>query len=333
MTLIPIVEKKEVKEALDSFTKSMSKGSKQLTSKLGWQGGNSEAEVFWNEFLGIWSCFDPEGLNNRYWCGFGVQDPSKWSNLNITCEINFPKEGVNLTVSGLFVHDNKGNIYITHNGNLHGGKKGVGGTSYRKLVPEDQFVDIIRENGKEFQNILIGRLDDPELSYKVASFVKSANSFKEKVDSGKLPKITEVDIKRFSPEFSGQRESYSINDIIISKCNHGLVINSLSNLVENSGLKFGNDRRDLYIYDDAGLTTMIFEAKTDLSTSSIYSAIGQLMYYSASHDQMPKRILVVPGEPKADTKKILDRLGIDILQYKLKKDNVHFIGFDALLKR
>ena len=334
MTLTPLVEKKEIKEAVELFAKHMSKGSKQLTSKLGWQGGNVEAKVFWNESLRIWSHSDLDGVDSRYWCVFGVQDPSKSSNLSITCEINFPKESKNRRVAGLFIRDNEGNVYITHNGNLRGGKKGVSRASFRKFVPHDQFVYITPEDGEEFQNILIGRLEDPELPNKVANFVKSADSFKKKVDSGKLSKIMDLELKRFSPEFSSQKELYSRADIIKSKSDHGLVVNCLHDLVEKIGLKATNDNfRDLFIYDSAGLMTMLFEAKTDLSTSSIYSAIGQLMYYSASQDPIPKLVMVVPGKPKADTKKILDRLGIDILQYKLEKGNVQFFGLDELLKR
>jgi hypothetical protein len=334
MTLTPLVEKKEIKEAVDSFAKCMSNGSKPLTSTLGWQGGNIEAKVFWNESLRIWSHFDLDRVENRYWCVFGVQGPSKSSNLSITCEINFPKESKNRRVAGLFVRDNEGNVYITHNGNLRGGKKGVGGALFRKFIPHDQFIDIIPEDGEEFQNILIGRLEDPELPNKVANFIKSAESFKEKVATGELSKITDMELKRFSPEFSGQKEFYSKADIITSKSDHGIVVNCLQDLLEKTGLKATNDNfRDLFIYNNAGLMTILFEAKTDLSTSSIYSAIGQLMYYSASQDPIPKLVMVVPGKPKVDTKKILDRLGIDILQYKLEKGNVQFFGLDELLKR
>ena len=312
----------------------MSKGSTPLINTLGWQGGNLEAEVFWNKTLGIWSWFNTEELDNRYWCGFGVQNPSKSSNLNITCEINFPKEDINRRVAGLFVRDNKGNTYITHSGNLRGGKKGVSQSLFRTFVQRDQFVDITLEDGTEFKNILIGKLNEPELPNQVNNFVKKVNRFKEKVDSGKLPEITDLDLKKFSPEFSGQRESYSKTDIIKSKCNHGLIIESLHNLVEGKGLKSANDNlRDIVIYDDTGLMTVLFEAKTDLSTSSTYSAIGQLMYYSAFQYPVPKLVMVLPGEPKKDTKRILDSLGIEVLQYKLEKGNVHFFDFDALLKR
>jgi hypothetical protein len=254
------------------------------------------------------------------------------SNLNITCEINFPKEGLGRGVSGLFVHDNKGNIYITHSGNLHVGKKGVGRESFRKFVQLDQFVNITKEDGKESPNILIGRLDDSELPYKVASFVKSANSFKERDDSRKRPQVIAPSIKEFSPEFYGQRKSYCLTDIITSQCNHGIVVNTLKNIIENKGLNLGSDRRDLYIYDE-GLVTTIFEAKTDLSTSSIYSAIGQLMYHSVFYDPVPQLVMVLPSEPKEGTKEILNRLGIEILRYKLEKDNVRFFGLDELLKR
>ena len=330
MTLTPLIERDEIRKAYETFAERLKKGGIPLTRTLGWKGGNTETEIFWHEKLGIWTHFDPWDEENRYWCVFGMENPVELFNLNITCEINILKEGINRRVAGLFVRDNKGNVYITHNGNLRGGQKGISGTNFRTFFQRDEFVDLVWQDGLESETILIGRLDNPELPYQIDHFVKKVNSFKERVVSGGKINLTS---KEFSPEFSGPRRGYMPTDTIKSQCNHGIVIDALHNLLESSGLKTANDnKRDLFIDDDIGNMKMLFEAKTDTSTSSIYSAIGQLMCHAAVQDTPPKCVLVVPDKPKPDTVKILNKLGIQILSYKWNKGKALFPEVEAVLK-
>ena len=330
MTLTPLIERDEIRKAYEIFAEHLKKDGIPLTCTLGWKGGNTEAEIFWHKNLGIWAHFDPWDEGNRFWCVFGIKNPAELSNLNITCEINILKEGINRRVAGLFVHDNKGNVYITHNGNLRGGRKGISGTNFRTFFQHDEFVDLVWQDGFESKTILIGRLDNPELPYQIDHFVKKVNSFKERVVSGGKINLTS---KEFSPEFSGPRRGYMPTDIIKSQCNHGIVIDALHNLLESSGLKAANDsKRDLFIDDDIGNMKILFEAKTDTSTSSIYSAIGQLMCHAAVQDTPPKCVLVVPDKPKLDTVKILNKLGIQILSYKWNKGKALFPEVEAVLK-
>lgn len=330
MTLTPLIERDEIRNAYEIFSHSMRKGSMPFTRTLGWKGDDIVAEVFWNDTLGIWSHFNRSDAENRYWCVFGVENASESSPLKITCEINIPKEGIDRRVAGLFVRDNKENIYLTHNGNLRGGRKGISGTNFRTFFKRDDFIDIAWQDKHESETILIGKIDDSELPYKIDYFVKKANDFKERVVSGGKIDLTS---KMFSPEFSGPRKGYMPTDITKSQCNHGIVINALNNLLESSDLKTANDnKRDLFIDDEIGNMKMLFEAKTDTSTSSIYSAIGQLMCHAAVQDIPPKCVLVVPDKPKSETVKILNKLGIQILSYKLDKGEVLFPEVEAVLK-
>ena len=59
--------------------------------------------------------------------------------------------------------------------------------------------------------------------------------------------------------------------------------------------------RDLYVFSFKGRVRMLFEAKTDLSTSSIYGAVGQLMLHAAVEPKEPRLIFVAPGTPKPKT--------------------------------
>jgi hypothetical protein len=331
MILMPLIERVEIQKAYQTFFDSMRKGSILLTRTLSWRGGDTEVVVFWHDKLAFWSHFDSE--DDSYWCVFGVQNAAELPRFHINCEINMPKNGINRRFAGLFVRDNNGNIYITHNGNLRGGRKGISGTAFRGSFQRDEFIEIAWQDGYESETILIGRLDDPKLPIYISHFVKRVYLFKEQVVSGKNHKLIDLIGKKYSPEFSGQRRNYKHDDIIKSQCNHGLVIDALHDLLETYGWKTANDnQRDLFIYDDAGNIIMLFEAKTDLSTSSIYSGIGQLMYHTAVHDKTPKPVLVVPGEPTPDTAKILNRLGIEILTYKLDEAKVLFSEGSTLFK-
>ncbi|MBE9569997.1 MAG: hypothetical protein IMF11_05195 [Proteobacteria bacterium] len=331
MTLVPLVERDEIRKAYNLFSEQLSRNGTILPRTLGWQGGNTKAEILWHENLGIWSHFDPWPDSKRYWCVFGVEDASKLNQLKITCEINPQKEGIEGNFGGLFVRDSSGKIYITHSGNLRGGKKGIGKFAFWNFFRGNQFFTIDSPNGKEYTTIIIGMLGDPKLPIQVSYYIHEVNRFKKNDVSAK-PREIEYINKTFSPEFFGQRQSYRKDDIIKSQCNHGRIVNDLHNNLKNRGLLINNDRqKDLYIYDSKGMT-VLFEAKTDLSTSSIYSAIGQLMYHAASQDTSPIRVLVLPGEPKPETFKILNRLDIKVLTYKLLKDKVDFSGFDTFLE-
>lgn len=331
MTFTPLVELEEIREAYRTFADSMSKRSIPLKRTLSWRGDQAEVILYWHNKLGFWSHFDPES-DDYYWCVFGVQNAVELTRLHINCEINMPKEGINRSFAGLFVHDNDGNIYITHNGNLRGGRERINKSNFLKFIPDDEFISPTWQDKKEFKTILIGRLDDSELPNLVSHYVKKVYSFKEQVFSDKLEKAMDLNINKFTPEFSGQRKGYRQTDLIKSQVNHGLIIDALLDLLETRGLKTANDLRDLFIYDDAGRMTILFELKTNTSTTSIYGAIGQLMYHGAVQKIPPKRVLVIPDDPKPETTNVLNRLGIGVITYRWEEGDVVFSYVDDILK-
>jgi hypothetical protein len=76
---------------------------------------------------------------------------------------------------------------------------------------------------------------------------------------------------------------------------------------------------------------MLFEAKTNLSTSSIYGAVGQLMQHGAAEPKEPRRIFVAPGTSKPETHRALRKLGIEVLSYKWDGDSPRFRNLGLLL--
>jgi 5-methylcytosine-specific restriction protein A len=189
MLFTPLVEKNDVWEAFHLFADSMKKDSEPRNLKFGFQGDSvPNLEVFWNESLGIWSLFDPCNKDklhqDSYWCPFGVKDPSKFPSQSSTCEINFPKKGINRRLKGIFVRDEEDKIYVTHNGAVGGGRKGIGKFAFLKYLSNSVDVDIIHviwQDGKETNTICIGRLDDPELPGRVANYVHNVSLFKQNI--------------------------------------------------------------------------------------------------------------------------------------------------------
>ena len=109
------IEKNQAK-FLEIFKK---RTDKIIKSKAGFLGGQKEGNFYWSQDLGIW--FYPRKIDNsRYWNSFGTQEPKKGKNYAITCEINFPIEGIKRGIAGAFAKDESGNIYMIHRGKLGG---------------------------------------------------------------------------------------------------------------------------------------------------------------------------------------------------------------------
>jgi hypothetical protein len=136
----------------------------------------------------------------------------------------------------------------------------------------------------------------------------------------------------FTPEFSGQRQSYEIVGTIESQSDHGLVITALYEVLKARGFNAGNDRhRDLFLATRDGTITHLFEAKTELSTTSLYEGVGQLMLLGALRPTEPKRILVLPRRPVA-LRATLKRIGIRLVTYEWTDSKPMFHGLDEAVE-
>jgi len=146
-----------------------------------------------------------------------------------------------------------------------------------------------------------------------------------------LPQIGIVgDSHEFREEFTGKKR-YSVEKQIKALCDHGPGVNGLDLALEGLGLRVGNDRnRDLYVVDSVGRIKVLFEVKTDTSTSSLYSAVGQLMLHSVNLPERPRLILTIPEGVSTAVEGKLNRLGIEVLTYGWSDDEVVFEGLDSL---
>ena len=128
-------------------------------------------------------------------------------------------------------------------------------------------------------------------------------------------------LESFSPESPGPRTPYTISNPIRAIRSHAIVVNTLSKELENSGRRVANDQaRDLAILSPDGRVEILFEVKTDNSTSSIYSGVGQLLLHGADENPQPRRVLVLPAAVNEKLGRALRKINIHVLLYSLLSD-------------
>jgi len=317
----------DISEAQQRFAEGFARFARErIPVKLGFRGGNFEAEVSWCADLGIWTHFMMKP-DSRYRNAFGIGKPAEGKNVSITCQINFPLRGINRRVAGAFVVDSYGDIYVAHRGKIGGGRAGIGKALFEEHY-RGEWTDV-DDGGIENTVALVAALNSPRLARQVSEFVFEVDRIKGLVSSGVSQVGALRDDHGFQEEFTGKKR-YKAEKQIEAQCDHGLVVNGLASALQNLGLKVGNDRsRDLYIVDSAGRITSIFEVKTDVSTTSLHTAVGQLMLYSVDLEKHPRLILVIPREVRRTLEAKLNKLKIELLIYRWSGGEVVFAGLDS----
>lgn len=179
--------------------------------------------------------------------------------------------------------------------------------------------------------IVLGRIDSPQLLPAIAHFTHEVARFKSAIRSGDTLANALDGNSGFAPEFQGKRKSYPLGGEIEADCLHGSIVNSLAKILRERKIDFDNDQpRDLFIKSN-GAVSVLFEVKTNTSTTSIYGGVGQLMLHAAREPEAPRRILVLPGDLEKDVADAVRKLGIEILKYTWKKNRAEFPNIDNFI--
>jgi hypothetical protein len=319
MSLIPLISPAEIAAAHTTIVSNLRRGCVQYRRVLGWPGGNLECDLDWNSRARFWFSANPFPDNHRWLTFFGGDDPADRRMLGIIFEANFPKGTIDRRCAGVFVRDDSdGSTYFAHSGKIGGGRKGIGKSAFLSQYRSCR-EEVTWSKHDRSEVIVIGRIDSEHLPAQVASFMHEVQRFKAGV-SGKgnaanEPPAPLLPPQEFTPEFSGQRQPYQFASTIESRCDHGAIVNTLARVLEESGLVIGNDAsRDLYVSNGHGRMKILFEAKTAVTTSTIYQAIGQLIYHSSAEKPPPKLVMVLPEAPDGRTRGVLEKLGIAVLR-------------------
>jgi len=332
MSLQPLTEKNDTEKAFKLLFQNLTRGCVKLTRTVGWQGGRGTYPVYWNPRLRFWTLMRVPREGARYWCCFGVKDATKHRSFSITGQLNPTIKGYNRRAAGAFVRDSQGRIYVAHSGKIGGGRSGIGKSAFVAAYRGKNWQTVIWPDKKETETIVIGRIDGAHLQGHIANFIREIDRFKKSAVGSKSQTQSHKHKSTFSPEFLGHRKTYMSQGEIEAQCDHGPLISALADELRKRGLNIGNDNlRDLYVLSSKGRVQTLFEAKTNLSTSSIYGAVGQLMLHAAAEPKEPRRVFVAPGTPNPRTQRALKKLGIEVLSYKWDGNHPIFLNLRGLV--
>jgi len=180
---VALEDPKEIDRAQQTMSDLLKNNStKSGTINIGYPAGNRDLEVFSAQDYDMWwgyTRLEDEKIP-RHWNAFGKGEPEWDTNHshNITCEINMPLSGATRMVSGLFVKDQEGNVYVAHDGGIGGGKKGIGKNSFEDFLAEpDSWADVTDKKGKR-RMIVISNLEDDDAMSQIENFVNKVYEFK-----------------------------------------------------------------------------------------------------------------------------------------------------------
>jgi hypothetical protein len=322
-----ITDKKRIAELHKRFHNQLDNFlTETIDCWVGYPGGNFEDTVKYSPDLNIWlSHFDHD---NRFWNGFGIGRPFEGRNNSLNGEINFPFEGINRRIAGVFAEEDNGTILVLHRGRIGGGKQGIGKQYFTDNFRGD-FVIAIDED-RESELCLVGELQSPHFSRQVSNFINEIYRVKQIDNSESSNNFEDLNNFNFTNEHSGTSSSENQGTRTIERT-HGIVVNELATQLLNRNYKIGNDRnRDLFIHNQNRINAL-FEIKTSCSTQNLYSAVGQLIIYSMAITNEVALIIVLPEKLDKQVEKRLLEHNIKPLYYEWQEDLPTFIELDKLI--
>jgi hypothetical protein len=312
MVLEPLTSKSEIRVAYSQLKNRIKERGLRFHKNIGWPSGNDNFTIYWQPRHKFWVMLNP--VPTHYWCGYGIEDPTDSTSLELTVQINPPRDPSNRRTGGAFLQDRTGRYYLCHNGSLTKGHSSLGKAGFIAQY-EGDITSVEWHDGSTSTFAVISRLDEPHLLTNLSRFIKRVAEFKADEFSRSEPSPGAAQKLLFTPEFAGKRKAYRVTNKVESVNTHGYVVRALQ--TELGGRCQRTALIDLYLFD-CDRMTHLFEVKTDLARNSVYEGVGQLMLHGSLETKPVKRVLVVPGQPTADTQSRLQTLGIAVLQYSWK---------------
>lgn len=291
---------------------------------LGHRGKSYEVRTLWLENLGIWMAADWQGPHYRHI--FGITAPNHIRRLAVTCEINFPRRGIERKVGGAFARDAEGRVYVVHRG-LLGGRKGVGKgifmREYRGIWAE------MEEGEKVSSVVVVGNLTSVRFPRQVAQFVKQVAEIKEKEESVDTRQLSMPLELNYTPEIFGLETYGEAKRNLSSACDLGLAIQDLIREMESRGAKVrtlgpnclscsvGLKERDVYFF-----------VIPDSGNRSIREGAINLFFLALRSRRPYRLVLVLPDGIDNLLKERLGEFSIETLVFHWNKDRACFESLD-----
>ncbi|MGB7062261.1 MAG: hypothetical protein WBF13_07910 [Candidatus Zixiibacteriota bacterium] len=190
-------------------------------------------------------------------------------------------------------------------------------------------MEVYQPGGAVDEAILVAPLGVRGLLTPLRAFVEEVGQFKDEVVSGSIGRKPPeaADDRTFDPESFGKRKGRR-RSTIDYKSYHGLVVNQLEAWLRAQGLArnarvFNTKPIDLGVVVKNRLVH-IFEVKSTADSQSLYTGIGQLFLHSKGDREVHKTLLLPYGECHRGVIKGLGELGINVIEYSIRGDNVAF---------
>lgn len=309
-------------EAFETLYANLDKGSVEKHTKLSTQAGAFEATVRWHKAQKFWCLL--EALENRFWCAYGVQDPGKNKTLDIAVEINPRTQGTDLLVGGAFARDETQAIHLIYNGKIGGGKRGIGKSAFFR-----QYVGDLHEmvyNDKVVDVVDLGPIKSSRLRPRIARLVHEVARIKRELTSTKDNGTDRSDTNSsekengYNPEYAGPKKPFSLKKRIEAQCDHGFVVDALRSTLSQCGYSAENDQRTDLFVKEGTKRTVLFEVKTDSTSTYVQTAVGQLLLNGGSEHHKPRMVMVLPDEPPEAYRPALKTLKVEWLVYKWRQN-------------
>ena len=290
----------------------------------------------WQERFGTWAHFSrsqPAKRDGHYWNPFG-RIPSVFGS-NMVVEINPPKQGINTNVQGVIARAPDNSCWVLHGGRLHPSSKRIKEKEFDRVI-ESSRESVWFSNGlvKGYHPVANLELDADDVQEQIANFVinceKVRHSYVGKPEAAEQDDRVASAEKASSPERGGQYEvGPQAAKIVVKK--HADVWHALTATLDKRGIEHSNGRVGKYGPDLRTIAEpyVLFEIKTELTTSDVQKAIGQLFFYEKLLNKMHKKVLVLPDQPNLETGKALKALGLSILRYQKRGRSIDFDSNDV----
>ena len=293
---------------------------------LGFPGGSQVETVRWNAAAALWCAFGKE--TGYHWNVFGLEYPPFGAGgmIDITAEVNIPAAPGKRNAGGAFAVNASGDTFLLHRGRVNTGVGGIGQAALLAFMG-DALIEV-DDGGKAAQMLMIGALDDTELPHKIRAHVSRVAEFKRLakggfIDANGAPTAANIEPQfSYFPEPKGEKK-YTIHKDIVASATHAKVVEALRAKLTATGKSCGNDkRRDLFEYDKKSKKVLrLYEVKSDATSTSIYTAIGQLHYHCAPPTE---RVMVLPAGVADEVVARLSPLGIKVWTFKIGKVGTTF---------
>ncbi|MCX7982624.1 MAG: hypothetical protein N2572_06925 [Syntrophales bacterium] len=289
---------------------------------VGHRGKSYTVRVFWLDSLGIWLARDWRGDYFRHI--FGLVPLSSACKVSTTCEINFPRSGIDRRLGGAFALDSAGRVYVIHRG-LLGGRKGMGKglflREYRGVWAE------IEEGDRVSSVVVVGDLASVRFPRQVAQFVRQIVEIKEKEeprDERQIAMPLELDSM---PEIYGLETFEDTRKNLSLACDLGLAVQDLTDEIESQGVKVkAQGPTCLSCRTLEGEKEVYFYVLPDSRGRSIREGAIHL-FFLALRSRLPCRlILVLPEKIDDFLKERLREFSIETFVFQWNKDKAIFSG-------